>query len=38
MGYLKNVRSVTGQMAVIETVVDLLDVPIPAAAYYQARR
>ncbi len=35
MGYLKNVRSVTAELAVIETVVDLLDVPIPAAAYYQ---
>jgi tRNA (mo5U34)-methyltransferase len=36
MGYLKNLRSVTGEVAVIETVVDLLDVPIPAAAYYHA--
>jgi tRNA (mo5U34)-methyltransferase len=35
MGYLKNVRSVTAGVAVIETVVDLLDIPIPAAAYYQ---
>jgi tRNA (mo5U34)-methyltransferase len=35
MGYLKNVRSVTGELAIIETVVDVLDVPIPAAAYYQ---
>ncbi|HEX4018225.1 MAG TPA: DUF1698 domain-containing protein [Frankiaceae bacterium] len=34
MGYLKNVRSVTGEVAVIETVVDMLDVPVPAAAYY----
>jgi tRNA (mo5U34)-methyltransferase len=33
-GYLKRVRSVTGEMAVIETVVDLLDVRMPAAAYY----
>jgi tRNA (mo5U34)-methyltransferase len=36
IGYLKNVRSVTAGVAVIETVVDLLDVPVPAAAYYQA--
>jgi tRNA (mo5U34)-methyltransferase len=35
MGYLKNVRSVTSEVAIIETVVDLLDVPVPAAAYYQ---
>ena len=35
IGYLKNVRSVTAEVAVIETVVDLLDVPIPAVAYYQ---
>jgi tRNA (mo5U34)-methyltransferase len=35
IGYLKNVRSVTAGVAIIETVVDLLDVPIPAAAYYQ---
>jgi tRNA (mo5U34)-methyltransferase len=34
LGYLKGVRSVTGEMAIIETVVDLLDVPVPAAAYY----
>jgi tRNA (mo5U34)-methyltransferase len=36
IGYLKNVRSVTGEVAVIETAVDLLDIPIPAAAYYHA--
>ncbi len=35
LGYLKRVRSVTGELAIVETVVDLLDVPIPAAAYYQ---
>jgi tRNA (mo5U34)-methyltransferase len=34
LGYLKRVRSVTGEMAIIETMVDLLDVRIPAAAYY----
>ena len=34
LGYLKRVRSVTGGVAIIETVVDLLDVPVPAAAYY----
>jgi tRNA (mo5U34)-methyltransferase len=35
LGYLSRVRSVTSGLAIIETVVDLLDVPIPAAAYYQ---
>jgi tRNA (mo5U34)-methyltransferase len=35
LGYLERVRSVTSGFAVIETVVDLLDVPIPAVAYYQ---
>lgn len=34
LGYLRNVRSVTGDVAVVETVVDLLDVDVPAAAYY----
>ena len=34
LGYLKRVRSVTGEMAIIETVVDLLDVRVPAVAYY----
>ena len=34
IGYLRRVRSVTGDVAVIETAVDLLDVPVPAAAYY----
>lgn len=34
LGYLRNVRAVTGGMAIVETVVDLLDVPVPAAAYY----
>jgi tRNA (mo5U34)-methyltransferase len=32
--YLNRVRSVTKEMAVIETLVDLLDVPSPAAAFY----
>ncbi len=35
LGYLRRVHSVTGELAIIETVVDVLDVPIPAAAYYQ---
>jgi tRNA (mo5U34)-methyltransferase len=35
IGYLERLRSVTAEMAIIETAVDLLDVPIPAAAYYQ---
>jgi tRNA (mo5U34)-methyltransferase len=34
VGYLRRVRSVTADVAIVETVVDLLDVPIPAAAYY----
>jgi tRNA (mo5U34)-methyltransferase len=34
LGYLKRVRSVTAELAIIETVVDLLDLRIPAAAYY----
>ena len=34
IGYLKRVRSVTADIAVIETAVDLLDIPVPAAAYY----
>ena len=34
LGYLENVRSVTGQVAVVETVVDLMDIDVPAAAYY----
>jgi tRNA (mo5U34)-methyltransferase len=34
IGYLRNVRSVTGGLAIIETVVDLLDLPVPASAYY----
>lgn len=36
IGYLKNVRKVTQGVAIIETLVDLLDVPVPAAAYYTA--
>jgi tRNA (mo5U34)-methyltransferase len=35
LGYLRRVRAVTADFAVIETVVDLLDVPIPAIAYYR---
>lgn len=34
LGYLQAVRSVTKGVAVIETVVDMLDVDVPAAAYY----
>jgi tRNA (mo5U34)-methyltransferase len=34
LGYLRRLRSVTGGTAVIETVVDLLDVDVPAVAYY----
>jgi tRNA (mo5U34)-methyltransferase len=34
LGYLRRVREVTAGMAVIETVVDLLDVEVPALAYY----
>jgi tRNA (mo5U34)-methyltransferase len=34
LGYLRRVRSVTGGMAIIETVVDLLDHEVPAIAYY----
>ena len=34
LGYLRRLRSVTGGMAIVETVVDLLDVGVPAAAYY----
>lgn len=34
IGYLRNVRSVTGELAIVETAVDLLDIPVPAAAYY----
>jgi tRNA (mo5U34)-methyltransferase len=34
LGYLRRVRAVTADVAVVETVVDLLDVPVPAAAYY----
>jgi len=33
VGYLRRVRSVTTGIAVVETAVDLLEVPIPAAAY-----
>ncbi|MEL7209904.1 MAG: hypothetical protein AAGK32_17005, partial [Actinomycetota bacterium] len=34
LGYLRRVRSVTAGTAVVETVVDLLDHPRPAMAYY----
>jgi tRNA (mo5U34)-methyltransferase len=34
IGYLERVRAVTGTLAIIETVVDLLDVPVPACGYY----
>ncbi len=34
IGYLRNVRSVTAGMAIVETVTDLMDIPVPAAAYY----
>jgi tRNA (mo5U34)-methyltransferase len=34
LGYLSRVRSVTAGVCVVETAVDLLDVPVPAAAYY----
>ncbi len=36
LGYLRRVRSVTSGMAIVETVVDLLDIRVPAAAYYPA--
>jgi tRNA (mo5U34)-methyltransferase len=34
LGYLRIVRSLTKGLAIIETHVDLLDVPVPACAYY----
>jgi tRNA (mo5U34)-methyltransferase len=34
LGYLRRVRSVTGGFAIVETVTDLMDVPVPAIAYY----
>lgn len=34
LGYLRRVRTVTSGTVVVETVVDLLDVDVPAAAYY----
>ncbi len=36
LGYLRRVRDVTGGFAIIETVVDLLDLDVPAIAYYPA--
>jgi tRNA (mo5U34)-methyltransferase len=35
LGYLSRVRSVTAEVAIIETVVDMLDVPVPATAFYE---
>lgn len=35
LGYLQRVRSVTGGSCVVETLVDLLEVPVPALAYYE---
>lgn len=35
LGYLQRVRSVTGGLCVVETLVDLLEVPVPALAYYE---
>lgn len=32
--YLRNMRAITREILVVETLVDLLDVPQPAAAYY----
>jgi tRNA (mo5U34)-methyltransferase len=37
IGYLRRIRSVTGGVAIVETVVDMLDVPVPACAYYPGR-
>jgi tRNA (mo5U34)-methyltransferase len=34
LGYLRRLRGVTGGTAIVETVVDLLDIDVPAAAYY----
>ncbi len=34
LGYLRRLRDVTAGLAVVETLVDLLDVDVPAAAYY----
>jgi tRNA (mo5U34)-methyltransferase len=35
--YLRNMRAITGELLVVETLVDLLDVAQPAAAYYPFR-
>src|SRR5438067_9196102 len=35
IGYLRNVRSITGEVLILETLVDLLDVDRPAAAFYE---
>ena len=37
IGYLRRIRSVTDGVAIVETVVDMLDVPVPACAYYPDR-
>jgi tRNA (mo5U34)-methyltransferase len=34
LGYLRQVRAMTSGLAIVETVVDLLDVSVPALAYY----
>jgi tRNA (mo5U34)-methyltransferase len=34
LGYLRRVRSVTEGMAIVETVTDMMDIPVPALAYY----
>ncbi|MET0145640.1 MAG: DUF1698 domain-containing protein [Ilumatobacteraceae bacterium] len=34
IGYLRRVRSVTAEVAIVETLVDLLDIGVPAAAFY----
>jgi tRNA (mo5U34)-methyltransferase len=36
IGYLRNIRSITRRVAVIETVVDMLDISRPAVAFYPA--
>lgn len=35
LGYLRRVRSVTGEVCIVETFVDLLDVEQPALAFYE---
>jgi tRNA (mo5U34)-methyltransferase len=36
VGYLRRIRSITGGMLVLETLVDALDINQPAAAFYEA--